>query len=167
MNREYTREWYLERVAAIRRIVPDCGLSTDIFSGYCTETEEDHQESLSLMRECGYDSAFMFKYSERPGTYASRYLVDDVAEEVKVRRLNELIALQNELSAESNRRCEGRTFEVLVEGVSKRSREQLFGRTEQNKVVVFDRGNHHIGEYVNVRITGSSSATLKGVAEEN
>ena len=167
MNRKYTREWYLERVAAIRRIVPDCGLSTDIFSGYCTETEEDHQESLSLMRECGYDSAFMFKYSERPGTYASRYLVDDVAEEVKVRRLNELIALQNELSAESNRRCEGRTFEVLVEGVSKRSREQLFGRTEQNKVVVFDRGNHHIGEYVNVRITGSSSATLKGVAEEN
>ena len=166
MNRKYTREWYLERVAAIRRIVPDCGLSTDIFSGYCTETEEDHQESLSLMRECGYDSAFMFKYSERPGTYASRYLVDDVAEEVKVRRLNELIALQNELSAESNRRCEGRTFEVLVEGVSKRSREQLFGRTEQNKVVVFDRGNHHIGEYVNVRITGSSSATLKGVAEE-
>ena len=167
MNRKYTREWYLERVAAIRRIVPDCGLSTDIFSGYCTETEEDHQESLSLMRECGYDSAFMFKYSERPGTYASRYLVDDVAEEVKVRRLNELIALQNELSAESNRRCEGRAFEVLVEGVSKRSREQLFGRTEQNKVVVFDRGNHHIGEYVNVRITGSSSATLKGVAEEN
>ena len=167
MNRRYTREWYLDRVAAIRRIVPDCGLSTDIFSGYCTETEEDHQASLSLMRECGYDSAFMFKYSERPGTYASRRLADDVPEEVKVRRLNELIALQNELSAESNRRCEGRTFEVLVEGVSKRSREQLFGRTEQNKVVVFDRGNHHIGEYVRVKITGSSSATLKGVAEEN
>lgn len=167
MNRRYTREWYLDRVAAIRRIVPDCGLSTDIFSGYCTETEEDHQASLSLMRECGYDSAFMFKYSERPGTYASRRLADDVPEEVKVRRLNELIALQNELSAESNRRCEGRTFEVLVEGVSKRSREQLFGRTEQNKVVVFDRGNHRIGEYVRVKITGSSSATLKGVAEEN
>ena len=167
MNRKYTREWYLDRVAAIRRIVPDCGLSTDIFSGYCTETEEDHQASLSLMRECGYDSAFMFKYSERPGTYASRRLADDVPEEVKVRRLNELIALQNELSAESNRRCEGRTFEVLVEGVSKRSREQLFGRTEQNKVVVFDRGNHRIGEYVRVKITGSSSATLKGVAEEN
>ena len=167
MNRRYTREWYLDRVAAIRRIVPDCGLSTDIFSGYCTETEEDHQASLSLMRECGYDSAFMFKYSERPGTYASRRLADDVPEEVKVRRLNELIVLQNELSAESNRRCEGRTFEVLVEGVSKRSREQLFGRTEQNKVVVFDRGNHRIGEYVRVKITGSSSATLKGVAEEN
>ena len=167
MNRRYTREWYLDRVAAIRRIVPDCGLSTDIFSGYCTETEEDHQASLSLMRECGYDSAFMFKYSERPGTYASRRLADDVPEEVKVRRLNELIALQNELSAESNRRCEGRTFEVLVEGVSKRSRGQLFGRTEQNKVVVFDRGNHRIGEYVRVKITGSSSATLKGVAEEN
>ena len=167
MNRRYTREWYLDRVAAIRRIVPDCGLSTDIFSGYCTETEEDHQASLSLMRECGYDSAFMFKYSERPGTYASRRLADDVPEEMKVRRLNELIALQNELSAESNRRCEGRTFEVLVEGVSKRSREQLFGRTEQNKVVVFDRGNHRIGEYVRVKITGSSSATLKGVAEEN
>ena len=167
MNRRYTREWYLDRVAAIRRIVPDCGLSTDIFSGYCTETEEDHQASLSLMRECGYDSAFMFKYSERPGTYASRRLADDVPEEMKVRRLNELIALQNELSAESNRRCEGRTFEVLVEGVGKRSREQLFGRTEQNKVVVFDRGNHRIGEYVRVKITGSSSATLKGVAEEN
>ena len=162
MNRKYTREWYLDRVAAIRRIVPDCGLSTDIFSGYCSETEEDHQMSLSLMRECAYDSAFMFKYSERPGTYASKHLPDDVPEEVKVRRLNELIALQNELSAESNRRCEGAVYEVLVEGVSKRSKEQLFGRTEQNKVVVFNRGTHRIGEFINVKITGSSSATLKG-----
>ena len=163
MNRKYTREWYLDRVAAIRRIVPDCGLSTDIFAGYCSETEEDHRLSLSLMRECGYDSAFMFKYSERPGTYASRHLTDDVPEEEKVRRLEELIALQNELSAESNARCIGKTYEVLVEGVSKRSREQLFGRTEQNKVVVFDRGNHRPGERVWLRITEASSATLKGV----
>lgn len=162
MNRKYTREWYMDRVAAIRRIVPDCGLSTDIFAGYCSETEEDHQLSLSLMRECGYDSAFMFKYSERPGTYASRHLPDDVSEEVKIRRLNELIALQNELSAESNAKCVGKEYEILVEGVSKRSREQLFGRTEQNKVVVFDRGTHHPGEYVRVCITSSSSATLQG-----
>ena len=162
MNRKYTREWYLERVAAVRRIVPDCGLSTDIFAGYCGETEDDHQLSLSLMRECGYDSAFMFKYSERPGTYASKHLADDVPEEVKVRRLEELIALQNELSAESNRRCVGREYDILVEGVSKRSREQLFGRTEQNKVVVFDRGTHRPGDYVRVRVTGSSSATLQG-----
>ena len=162
MNRKYTREWYLERVAAIRRIVPDCGLSTDIFAGYCSETEDDHALSLSLMRECGYDSAFMFKYSERPGTYAARHLPDDVPEEVKVRRLEELIALQNELSAESNRRCIGRTYEVLIEGTSKRSREQLFGRTEQNKVVVFDRGTLRPGQYGTVRITDASSATLKG-----
>ena len=162
MNRKYTREWYLERVAAIRRIVPDCGLSTDIFVGYCSETEDDHALSLSLMRECGYDSAFMFKYSERPGTYAARHLPDDVPEEVKVRRLEELIALQNELSAESNRRCIGHTYEVLIEGTSKRSREQLFGRTEQNKVVVFDRGTLRPGQYATVRITDTSSATLKG-----
>ena len=162
MNRKYTREWYLERVAAIRRIIPDCGLSTDIFAGYCSETEEDHRQSLSLMRECGYDSAFMFKYSERPGTYASRHLPDDVSEEVKVRRLEELIALQNELSAAANERCVGRVYEVLVEGFSKRSREQLFGRTEQNKVVVFDRGSFRPGQYVRVRITSASSATLKG-----
>ena len=163
MNRKYTREWYLERVEAIRRIIPDCGLSTDIFSGFHSETEEDHQMSLSLMRECAYDSAFMFKYSERPGTYASKHLPDDVPEEVKIRRLNELIELQNQLSAESNARDVGKTFEVLVEGVSKRSKEQLFGRTEQNKVVVFDRGTHRIGDFVRVRITESSSATLKGV----
>lgn len=166
MNRKYTREWYLDRVAAIRRIIPDCGLSTDIFSGFHSETEEDHQMSLSLMEECAYDSAFMFKYSERPGTYASKHLPDDIPEEVKIRRLNEIIALQNRLSAEANARCVGKTYEVLVEGVSKRSRDQLFGRTEQNRVVVFDRGNHHIGDFVNVRITGSSSATLKGKAVE-
>ena len=167
MNRKYTRQWYLDRVAAIRRIVPDCGLSTDIFAGYCGETEADHQLSLSLMRECQYDSAFMFKYSERPGTYASLHLPDDVPEDVKVRRLNELIALQNELSAESNRRCVGRTYDVLLEGVSKRSREQLYGRTEQNKVVIVDRNNLHIGQTVSVRITESSSATLKGVVVES
>ena len=162
MNRKYTREWYLERVDAIRRIIPDCGLSTDIFVGYCGETEEDHQLSLSLMRQVGYDSAFMFKYSERPGTYASKHFPDDIAEEVKLRRLNELIALQNEMSAQRNAAQVGKTVEVLVEGYSKRSRDQLFGRTEQNRVVVFDRGNHHIGDRVQVEITSSSSATLLG-----
>lgn len=166
MNRKYTREWYLERVSAIKRIIPDCGLSTDIFSGFHSETEEDHQESLSLMRECGYDSAFMFKYSERPGTYASKNLEDNVPEEVKVARLNEIIELQNTLSAESNQRCIGKTYEVLVEGVSKRSREQLFGRTEQNRVVVFDRKNYKIGDFVKVTITEASSATLKGILAE-
>ena len=162
MNRKYTREWYLDRVAAIRKFMPDCGLTTDIFVGYHSETEEDHQASLSLMRECAYDSAFMFKYSERPGTYASKHLPDDVPEETKLARLNEMIALQNELSAESYKKDVGKEFEVLVEGVSKRSRDQLFGRTSQNKVVVFDRGTHHIGDFVKVRITESSSATLKG-----
>ncbi len=166
MNRKYTREWYLSRVEAIRRIVPDCGLSTDIFAGYCGETEDDHAQSLSLMRECGYDSAFMFKYSERPGTFAARHFADDVPEDVKIRRLNELIALQNELSAECNRHCEGKVYEVLVEGRSKRSAEQLYGRTEQNKVVIFDRGSHHAGEFLRVRITGSTSATLFGVVED-
>jgi tRNA-2-methylthio-N6-dimethylallyladenosine synthase len=162
MNRKYTREWYLERVQAIKRIIPDCGLTTDIFSGFHSETDEDHQLSLSLMEECGYDSAFMFKYSERPGTYASKKLVDDVPEEIKVARLNEIIALQNRLSRDANQKCVGKTYEVLVEGVSKRSREQLFGRTEQNKVVVFDRANHKIGDFVQVVITEASSATLKG-----
>ena len=162
MNRKYTREWYLDRVAAIRRIIPDCGLSTDIFVGYHSETEEDHQLSLSLMREVGYDSAFMFKYSERPGTYASKHLPDDVPEDVKIRRLNELIHLQTEMSAIANKKDEGKEFDVLVEGFSKRSREQLCGRNEQNKMVVFDKGNHHIGETVRVRITGSTSATLMG-----
>jgi len=162
MNRKYTREWYMDRVHAIRRIIPDCGLSTDIFVGYHNETEEDHQLSLSLMREVGYDSAFMFKYSERPGTYASKHLPDNVPEEVKLRRLSELIALQTQLSAEANKRDEGKVFDVLVENFSKRSRQQLCGRTEQNKMVVFDKGSHHIGETVRVRITGSTSATLLG-----
>ena len=163
MNRKYTREWYLDRVAAIRRIIPDCGLSTDIFVGYHNETEEDHQLSLSLMREVGYDSAFMFKYSERPGTYASKHLPDNIPEEEKIRRLNELIALQTEMSAIQNKKDEGKEFDVLVEGFSKRSREQLCGRTEQNKMVVFNKGCHHIGETVRVKITGSTSATLFGV----
>ena len=162
MNRKYTREWYLDRVDAIRRIIPDCGLSTDIFVGYCSETEEDHQLSLSLMREVGYDSAFMFKYSERPGTYASKHLPDDVPEEVKIRRLNELIQLQTEMSAIQNKKDEGQEFNVLVEGFSKRSRDQLCGRTEQNKMVVFPKEGHHIGETLRVRITGSTSATLLG-----
>lgn len=162
MNRKYTREWYLQRVSAIRRIIPDCAITTDIFAGYCSETEEDHKQSLSLMRECAYDSAFMFKYSERPGTYASKHLPDDIPEETKVRRLNELIALQNELSAESNRRCIGQEVEVLIEGVSKRSREELFGRTGQNKVVIIPRGEHRIGQTVKARILESSSATLRG-----
>ena len=164
MNRKYTREWYLDRVAAIRRIIPDCGLSTDIFVGYHSETEEDHQMSLDLMREVGYDSAFMFKYSERPGTYASKHLPDDVPEEEKIRRLNELIALQTEISAQQNKKDEGKTFDVLVEGFSKRSREQLCGRTEQNKMVVFPKVGHHIGETVQVKIIGSTSATLLGEA---
>ena len=162
MNRKYTREWYLDRVAAIRRIIPDCAISTDIFVGYCSETEEDHAQSLSLMREVGYDSAFMFKYSERPGTYASKHLPDDVPEDVKIRRLNEIIALQNELSAEANRRCIGRQYDVLIEGISKRSRDELFGRTGQNKVVIVPRGDLRIGQTVPVVITEASSATLKG-----
>ncbi|MBQ9674771.1 MAG: tRNA (N6-isopentenyl adenosine(37)-C2)-methylthiotransferase MiaB [Bacteroidaceae bacterium] len=162
MNRHYDRQWYMDRVAAIRRIIPDCGLSTDIFCGFHSETEEDHQLSLSLMEECAYDSAFMFKYSEREGTYASKHLEDDIPEEVKIRRLNEIIALQNRLSSEANARAVGKEYEVLVEGVSKRSRDQLFGRTEQNRVVVFNRGNHHVGELVKVRIMSSTSATLLG-----
>ncbi len=166
MNRKYTREWYLERVDAIRRIIPDCGLSTDIFVGYHDETEEDHQLSLSLMREVGYDSAFMFKYSERPGTYASKHLPDNIPEEEKIRRLNELIALQTEISAQQNKKDEGKEFDVLVESFSKRSREQLCGRTEQNKMVVFDKAGHHIGETVRVKITSSTSATLLGKTVE-
>lgn len=165
MNRKYTREWYMNRIEAIRKIVPDCAITTDIFVGYHSETEEDHQLSLSLMREVGYDSAFMFKYSERPGTYASRHLPDDVSEEVKLHRLSELIQLQTQMSAEQNKKDEGKVFEVLVEGFSKRSREQLCGRNEQNKMVVFNKGNHHIGETVKVRITGSTSATLFGEEE--
>ena len=164
MNRKYTREWYLDRIAAIRRILPDCGITTDMFSGFHSETEEAFEETLSLMREVGFDSAFLFKYSERPGTYASKHLPDDVPEEVKIARLQRMIDLQNELSLESNRRDIGHEFEVLVEGFSKRSREQLFGRTSQNKVVVFDKGNHRIGQLVRVRVTDASSATLLGEA---
>ncbi len=162
MNRKYTREWYLDRIAAIRKAMPDCGITTDMFTGFHDETEEDFEETLSLMREVGFDSAFMFKYSERPGTYASKNLPDNVPEDVKIDRLNRMIALQNELSAESYRKDIGKTYEVLVEGTSKRSREQLFGRNEQNKVIVFPRGNHHIGDRVMVTVESASSATLIG-----
>ncbi len=162
MNRKYTREWYLDRIAAIRRYMPDCAITTDIIAGFCGETEEDHLRTLSLMREVGYASAYMFKYSERPNTFSARHFADDVPDEVKGRRLNEIIALQNELSVESNRRDVGREFTILVEGESKRSAGQLCGRTSQNKMVVFDRGEHKAGDYVRVRITGSSSATLFG-----
>ncbi len=162
MNRKYTREWYLDRIAAIRRIVPDCAISTDLFCGFHSETEEDYQETLSLMREVGYDSAYLFKYSERPGTYAAKHLEDNVPEDVKVKRLQGMIDLQNKLSEESNMRDIGKTFEVLVEGFSKRSREQLFGRTSQNKVVIFDKGDYKVGQFVNVRVTGATSATLFG-----
>lgn len=162
MNRKYTREWYLDRIAAIRRILPECAISTDLFCGFHSETEEDFQETLSLMREVGYDSAYLFKYSERPGTYAAKHLEDDVPEEVKVRRLQEMIDLQNKLSEESNLRDIGKVFEVLIEGYSKRSREQLFGRTSQNKVVIFDKKNFHAGQFIRVKIQRASSATLFG-----
>ena len=166
MNRKYTREWYLDRIAAIRRIIPDCAISTDLIAGFCTETEEDHALTLSLMREVGYSSAFMFKYSERPGTKAARTMTDDVPDDVKTARLNEIIALQNELSLENNRRDVGKRFEVLIEGESKRSGDQLFGRTSQNKAVIFDRGNYRIGDYVEIEITGCTSATLMGIPVE-
>ncbi|MBR3877249.1 MAG: tRNA (N6-isopentenyl adenosine(37)-C2)-methylthiotransferase MiaB [Bacteroidaceae bacterium] len=162
MNRKYTREWYLDRIEAIRRIVPDCGLSTDIIAGFCGETEEDHQETLSLMRYCSYDAAFMFKYSERPGTFASKHFKDDIEENEKVRRLNEIIALQQECSAANNKKCIGETYEVLIEGVSKRSREQFYGRTEQNRTAVFDRKGYRIGDFVKVRINDATAATLLG-----
>lgn len=162
MNRKYTREWYLDRIAAIRRILPECAISTDLFCGFHSETEEDFQETLSLMREVGYDSAYLFKYSERPGTYAAKHLEDDVPEEVKVRRLQEMIDLQNKLSEESNLRDIGKVFEVLIEGYSKRSHEQLFGRTSQNKVVIFDKKNFHVGQFIRVKIQRASSATLFG-----
>jgi tRNA-2-methylthio-N6-dimethylallyladenosine synthase len=162
MNRKYTREWYLERIAAIRRILPECAISTDLFCGFHSETEEDYEATLSLMREVGFDSAFLFKYSERPGTYAAGHLPDDVQENEKVRRLQIMIDLQNRLSEASNHRDIGKTVEVLVEGFSKRSREQLFGRTEQNKVVVFDKRDYHIGQFVQVRIHAATSATLFG-----
>lgn len=160
MNRKYTREWYLGRIAAIRRMIPDCGITTDLFTGFHDETEEDFQLTLSLMKEVGFDSSFMFKYSERPGTLASRTMPDNVPEDVKIERLNRMIALQNELSAESNRRDIGRIVEVLVEGVSKRSKEQFVGRTSQNKTAVFPRAQFHIGDLAKVRVVGSTSATL-------
>ena len=162
MNRKYTRAWYLDRIAAIRRILPDCAISTDLFCGFHSETEADYEQTLSLMREVGYDSAFLFKYSERPGTYASKHLPDDVPEEEKIRRLQGMIDLQNQLSEESNLRDIGKTFEVLIEGFSKRSREQLFGRTSQNKVVIFDKQDLHVGQFIQVKITRASSATLFG-----
>ena len=162
MNRKYTREWYLDRIARIRAAMPDCGISTDMFTGFHDETEEDFQETLSLMREVGFDSSFMFKYSERPGTYASKHLPDNVPEEVKIDRLNRMIALQNELSLASNQRDVGRTFEVLVEGYSKRSNDDMFGRTQQNKVIVFPAGDTQVGDRVMCRVLSASSATLKG-----
>ena len=164
MNRRYTREWYLGRIAAILERMPDCAISTDLIAGFCGETEEDHLQTISLMKEVGYEFSYMFKYSERPDTKAAREMADDVPDEVKTARLNEIIALQNTLSLESNRRDVGKTFEVLIEGESRRSSDQLFGRTSQNKVVVFPKEGHRPGEYVDVRITDCSSATLKGEA---
>ncbi len=162
MNRKYTREDYLEKVAAIRRIIPDCGLTTDIFVGYHNESEDDFEQTMSLVREVGFDSAFMFKYSERPGTYAAKHLPDNISEDEKVCRLNKLIHLQTAISSEQNKKDEGKVFEILIERFGKRSREQLLGRTPQNKAVIIPRGNHRIGDFVTVRITGSSSATLFG-----
>ena len=162
MNRKYTREWYLDRIAAIRRMIPDCGISTDMFTGFHGETEEDFEQTLSLMREVGFDSAFMFKYSERPGTFASKFLPDNISEEVKIDRLNRMIALMNELSLESNRRDVGKTFEILVEGFSKRSRSDMFGRTQQNKVVVFPARDEKVGDFITVKVNSVSSATLLG-----
>ena len=162
MNRKYTREWYLDRIAAIRRMIPDCGISTDMFTGFHGETEEDFEQTLSLMREVGFDSAFMFKYSERPGTFASKFLPDNISEEVKIDRLNRMIALMNELSLESNRRDVGKTFEILVEGYSKRSRSDMFGRTQQNKVVVFPARDEKVGDFITVKVNSVSSATLLG-----
>lgn len=167
MNRKYTREWYLERIAAIRRIVPEATIGTDVFCGFHDETLEDHAQTLSLMREVGFDTAFMFKYSERPGTYAQKHLPDNISEEEKVRRLNEIIALQNTLSLESNQREVGKVVEVLVEGFSKRSHDDMYGRTSQYKTVVFPRKGHHIGELVNIRIISASAATLKGEPVES
>ena len=167
MNRKYDREWYLERIRAIREILPDCGISTDVFCGFCTETLEDHQQTLSLMEEVRFDDAFMFKYSDRPGTYAHSHLADDVPEEEKLRRLEEIIALHNRLSLESNQRDIGKTVEVLVEGTSKKSKVQLYGRSSQNKMVVFPEKHYQKGAMVRVKITGCTQTTLIGEAEEN
>lgn len=162
MNRKYTREWYLDRIAAIRRYMPDCAITTDLIAGFCTETEQDHEDTLSLMRQVGYDGAYMFKYSERPNTKAARHMKDDVPESVKTARLSQIIDLQNRLSEQSNERCVGNVYEILVEGESKRSSGKLFGRTSQNKVVIVDRSDLSVGDYVRVRITGCTSATLMG-----
>ena len=162
MNRKYTREWYLERIDAIRRYLPSCAISTDLFCGFHSETDEDYEATLSLMNEVRFDSAYMFKYSERPGTFAAKNLPDDVPEALKITRLQGMIALQNKLSDESNRRDIGKTFEALTEGVSKRSGNQLFGRTEHNKIVIFDKGAHRVGDFVNVLVEKASSATLFG-----
>jgi len=162
MNRTYTREWYLQRIATIRKIIPEVSISTDLLCGFPSETEEDHKKTLSLMRKVSFDSAFMFKYSERPETYAANHLSDNVSEEVKIKRLNEIIALQLEISLMRNKEDIGKTVEILVEGFSKRSCKQLFGRTTQNKVVIFDKKTHHIGEKVLVEIKNASTATLFG-----
>ena len=162
MNRKYTREDYLSKINAIKNIIPGCGITTDIFVGYHDETEEDHEQTLSLVKEVGFDSAFMFKYSERPGTYAAKHLSDNVAEDLKISRLNQLIQLQTEISAQQNKKDEGKEFEILIERFSKRDRNHLMGRTQQNKAVVIEKGNHHIGEFVKIRITSSTSATLLG-----
>ena len=162
MNRKYTREDYLSKINAIKTIIPGCGITTDIFVGYHDETEEDHEQTLSLVKEVGFDSAFMFKYSERPGTYAAKHLPDNVAEDLKISRLNQLIQLQTEISAQQNKKDEGKEFEILIERFSKRDRNHLMGRTQQNKAVVIEKGNHHIGEFVKIRITSSTSATLLG-----
>lgn len=166
MNRKYTPQWYLNRIEAIRTILPTCSITTDVIAGFCTETEEDHQATLEMFRKVRYDSAFMFKFSMRPNTFAARHMDDDVPDDVKTRRLEEIIALQNELSLENNKKCIGQTYEVLVEGASHRSNEQLFGRNSQNKVIVFDRGNHQPGEYLMLKVTECTSATLKGVVVE-
>lgn len=162
MNRKYDREWYLDRIRAIREIIPGCGLSTDIFTGFCTETEEDHQQTLDLMELVRFDMAFMFKYSERPGTYAHKHLSDDVPEETKLRRLNEVIKAQNRLSLKSNRNDVGKVFDVLVEGVSKKSKEMVFGRSSQNKVVVFPDMGYLKGDSVLVKIKDCTQTTLIG-----
>ena len=167
MNRKYDREWYLDRIAAIKSIVPDCGLSTDIFTGFCTETEKDHNETLSLMEAVKFDMAFMFKYSERPGTYAHKHLKDDVSEEIKIKRLNEVIHLQNKISLKNNKNDVGKTFEVLTEGVSKKSGEMLFGRTSQNKVVVFPKYHFRKGDLVEVKIEKCTQTTLIGDMQKN
>lgn len=162
MNRKYDREWYLGRIRKIKEMIPNCGITTDIFCGFHNETEADHQQTLTLMQEVGFDWAFMFKYSEREGTYAAKHLPDNVSEETKTRRLQEIIAMQRELSLKSNEADIGKTFTVLAEGISKKSSEELFGRNEQNKVIVFSRANYQPGDYVNVKVTTCSSATLRG-----